>query len=291
MLFPLKCHGTYTIISYDKETGNVGGSGTSCVTGKGAQVSITYASAPNKGVVAAQSLINVTARDIAIQKIKNGENSSSIIDEFQSNTNIADEQYGIIISHETKGFTGSSCGDWAGDIQDSVNGFEFSFQGNILTSDMVGSQASAAFLESNANIFNNTHVNNKIRSRGCELAWRLFHAVQAGGENNQGDSRCEGRAGATSFIRVDLSNDPGVYFDDTPAGTSCFSTSFDKNIPSFMKGMLSFFKSPVNCDFDQRGYPAAYLSIEVGADGDTDPLLKLDKMFRSWAFMNNCVEN
>ena len=292
ILFPFKCQGTYTIISYDKETGNVGGSGTTCITGDGAQVSITYASAPNIGVVAAQSLINATARDIAIQKIKNGQDPSTIISEFQINANIADEQYGIINSKETKGFTGSSCMDWAGDIQGSINGFEYSFQGNILTSDMVGSQASAAFTQERTNIFHNdTLTNDKIKTRGCEMAWRLFNAVQAGGENNQGDSRCSGRAGATSFLRVDLSQDSGVFFTDTPGGTSCFSPSFDDNIPGFMKGMLSFFKSPTNCDFEQRGYSDAFLSIEVGADGDLDPLVELGERFRSWANLNDCWED
>lgn len=293
-LFPFKCLGTYTIVSYDTDTGNVGGTGTTCITEDGIQVSIVYASVPSKGVVAAQSAVNITARDIAIQKIKSGENSSVIIEEFQNNKAIDIEQYGIVTSHENKGYTGSSCSKWAGDIQGQVNGFEFSFQGNILTSNKVGSQASAAFIETKPNAFTNDafSFDDKINKRGCEMAWRLFHAVQAGEENGQGDSRCEGRAGTTSFLRVDLNNgeDTGVFYKDGPGATACLSQTLENNVPNFMKGMLSFYKSPIHCDFTQRGYPKAFLSIEIAADGDSDPLEKLDNQFRSWAKINNCDE-
>jgi len=280
-IFPLHCLGTYTIISYDTETGTVGGTGTTCLTNEGSQVSIVYSSLPNKGVVAAQSRLNVTARDIAIQRVKEGENSSEIIDEFQSNTNIDEEQYGILTSSDNKAFTGSACGEWAGNNQGDVNGFKFSFQGNILTSAKVGSQASAAFIETKSYDLRDDEfpTDNQLKKRGCELAWRLFHSVQEGAKNGQGDNRCKGRAGTTSFIRVDLNNeqDTGVFYEGEPAATACFSQN------SVFKS-----KSPFNCNFSQRGYPNAYLSIEVAADGNSDPLIKLDEQFRSWAKINSC---
>merc|ERR1711862_1077983 len=63
----------------------------------------------------------------------------------------------------------------------------------------------------------------RLKKRGCELAWRLFYSLQGGAKNGEGDARCTGRAGTTAFIRVDLNNaqDTGVYFKGKPGEKAC----------------------------------------------------------------------
>jgi len=280
----------HTIVSYDTKTGSVGGAGTTCLAIDGFQLSVAYASLPNKGVVVAQSALNVTSRDIAIQMIKKGATPSAIIQKFQYNMNIDDEQYGIVTSSESKAHTGSINTKWAGDTQGDVNGFKFSFQGNLLTSKKVQSQSYTSFID---NLDEKSASSDRLKKRGCELAWRLFYSLQGGAKNGEGDARCTGRAGTTAFIRVDLNNaqDTGVYFKGKPGEKACsLKKKKLKRKKKKKKKQKKKIKEPEFCDFKQRGYPNAFLSIEIAADGNSDPLKKLKKRFLSWAKKNNCVE-
>ena len=105
------------------------------------------------------------------------------------------------------------------------------------------------------------------------MAWRLFRAVQAGGMNGEGDKDCIGFgiAGNVSFMRIDLNDgqDTGVFFEGEP-GVNCGDYE------------------SIWCSFADRGYPNAYLSIEIPVDGNSDPLERLDAEFRDWAEENNC---
>jgi len=249
----------------------VGGSGASC-TEDGIQISISYASIPGMGVVTAQS--SATSRDIAIQKVYDGESPNFIINYFQTaNKEITLEQYGIITHDAKEYFTGVDSTLWAGAMVGDVNGFEYSFQGNSLTSARAGFQATSAFEDAN---FKGESAS--VIARGCEMAWRLFRAVQAGGMNGEGDNRCTGRAGTSAYIRVDLNDgiDAGVFYEGNPGETKCYLKS---------RGYDSSF-----CGFTQRA-PHAYLSIEIPTHGDVDPLLKLDELFKAWAETNNCYED
>jgi len=78
---------------------------------------------------------------------------------------------------------------WSGDLQGVDGALTYSIQGNILTSEAVLDQAEEGFL-----------------AEGCDLADRLMLALEAGGQNGEGDSRCtpDGIPSDSAFIHVDL---------------------------------------------------------------------------------------
>ena len=76
LLTAVPAHATYSIAAVDVATEQVGGAGTSCVTGP---VSLVYASVPGIGVVHAQALLNVTAKARATARLEEGWEPASII--------------------------------------------------------------------------------------------------------------------------------------------------------------------------------------------------------------------
>jgi uncharacterized Ntn-hydrolase superfamily protein len=192
---PARALATYSIVGVNTATREVGGAGTSCV-GSNISVYQIYGSAPDRGVVAAQAALNSRGRDAAVQQLTQGTAPAQIIQNITSSSfdpSSASRQYGIVdVQGRAAGHTGSTNGNFADDRQGMVGTFAYSTQGNILTGGAVLTQAAAAF-----------------EAGGCDLADRLMRALEAGAQNNQGDSRCTPRGIPSdgAFVQVDRPNE------------------------------------------------------------------------------------
>jgi MYXO-CTERM domain-containing protein len=202
---PLDAHATYSIAAVDTGSGEVGGSGTSCVGNF--SVSVIYGSVPGAGVVHAQAYYHEPGRDRAVELLADGLTPQEIIDDITSlgfDLQSSFRQYGVAtVDGATAGFTGSSTDPWTGHRTGSVDRFAYTAQGNILTSENVLLNAGMAF-----------------EGGGCDLADRLMLALEAGALNDEGDSRCtpDGIPSDGAFIRVDRPGEPGwldLRVDDT----------------------------------------------------------------------------
>lgn len=169
---------TYSIVGADTKTREVGGAGTSCLTGD--DVYVIYRGVPGHGVVHAQAYYSTDARDRAAELLGSGNSPVDVLDAItlpSFDKNMAIRQYGIVdVLGKSAGYTGTGTMPYAGDHQGSAGHFAYSVQGNILTSAKVLEQAGAAF-----------------EAGGCDLAERLMLALEAGAHSQQGDSRCTGK--------------------------------------------------------------------------------------------------
>ncbi|HET6337235.1 MAG TPA: DUF1028 domain-containing protein [Polyangiales bacterium] len=184
---------TYSIAATDGSTQQVGGAVTSCVGSL--DLASVYGSVPGLGVIHAQAQLDTRLRgkNRAVELIAQGVAPSDIIAMIAASSldsGFQSRQYGVVdIQGRADGFTGTAAQAYKNDQQARVGSFAYSVQGNILTSQKVLDQAAAGF-----------------EADGCDLADRLMAALEAGGENGEGDSRCTG-AGIPSdaaFIQVDL---------------------------------------------------------------------------------------
>ena len=181
---------TYSIVGVDRTTRHVGVSGTSCVAPS--SVFVIYGSAPGKGAVASQAAANQAGRNRAVQRLMMDVAPADIITELTSaafDPGAASRQYGVVdVTGRAAGHSGARNGDFADDRQGAAGDFNYSVQGNILTSAAVLTQAAAAF-----------------ERPACDLAERLMRALEAGGQNGQGDSRCTpfNAPGDSAFVAVD----------------------------------------------------------------------------------------
>lgn len=104
------------------------------------------------------------------------------------------------------GHTGANNGVYAADRQAGLGPFAYSVQGNILTGAAVLDQTETGF-----------------RAEGCDLAARLMRALEAGGANGQGDSRCTGSGipSDSAFIEVEREGEAaGSYLRLEVTGTA-----------------------------------------------------------------------
>jgi uncharacterized Ntn-hydrolase superfamily protein len=184
---------TYSIAATDGSTQQVGGAVTSCVGSL--DLASVYGSVPGRGVVHAQAQLDtrLVGKTRAIELIGQGADPRDIIAQITAMTldrSFESRQYGVVdIQGRAAGFTGARAQAYKHDQQARVGSFAYSVQGNILTSQRVLDQAAAGF-----------------EANGCDLADRLMAALEAGGRNGEGDSRCtgEGIPSDAAFISVDL---------------------------------------------------------------------------------------
>jgi uncharacterized Ntn-hydrolase superfamily protein len=182
---------TYSISAVDTATRQVGGAGTSCISGQ--SVYLIYGSAPGFGAVNSQARASTTGRDEAVRLLRLGVPPAEIVERITDpdfDFSAASRQYGIVdLQGRAAGHSGTRTSEFSDDIQGSFETFAFSIQGNILTGEAVLTQARTAFVEG-----------------GCDLAERLISALEGGAENNQGDSRCtpDGIPSDAAYIQVDL---------------------------------------------------------------------------------------
>jgi uncharacterized Ntn-hydrolase superfamily protein len=183
-------HATYSIVATDSASRQVGGSGTSCVGSL--SVRVIYGAVPGKGAVHAQAQLGGPGKSTAVTQIGMDVEPSAIIaaitaTSFDANAQV--RQYGIVdLMGRSAGFSGTQTQAFSDDVQGTFGTFTYSVQGNILTSAAVLTQAKAAF-----------------EAQGCDLADRLMRALEAGGQNGEGDTRCtvDGIPADSAFIEVD----------------------------------------------------------------------------------------
>jgi len=190
---PAEALATYSIAAVDTATEEIGGAGTSCVGGL--DVRIIYGAVPGVGVVHAQALLHPRGRDRAVALLSGSTTPADIITAIASSSFDRDfehRQYAVVdLTRPTAAFTGGRTGAWSGHRAVDDGRYRGAVAGNILTSGAVIDQAVAGFA-------------------GCDLAARLMHALEAGADNGEGDTRCTPRGvpSDSAFIRV-----------DTPSGT------------------------------------------------------------------------
>jgi uncharacterized Ntn-hydrolase superfamily protein len=195
-------HATYSIVAADTATGELGGSGTSCLGGS--DVYIIYGSVPGLGAIHTQATYSSSVHERAVELVRSGLAPRDVISALLDTSVDRDvelRQFGVVdVSGRSAGFTGKGDRPYAGDRQGSTGTFVYSTQGNILTSEAVLSQAALAF-----------------EASGCDLAERLLRALEAGAERGEGDSRCTASRGIPSdsaFVQVDRPNEPaGSYLE------------------------------------------------------------------------------
>lgn len=181
---------TYSIVGADTQSHEVGGAGTSCLTGD--DVYVIYRGVPGHGAVHAQAYYSLKARDLAAELLGSGATPIDVLDAVtlpSFDPNAAIRQYGVIdVSGKSAGFTGSGTMPYAADRQGQTSHFAYSVQGNILTSAKVLEQAAAAFEQG-----------------GCDLAERLMLALEAGARGGEGDSRCTGHGipSDSAFLQIE----------------------------------------------------------------------------------------
>ena len=207
-LLPNAALATYSIAATDSLTQEVGGAITSCVGSL--DVGIVYGSLPGVGVIHAQAQLDQRgrAKTRALELLEQGIAPSEIIAEITRrdfDQAFASRQYGIVdLSGRAAGFTGEQAQAYKNDQQGEIETFTYSVQGNILTSQAVLDQSTAAF-----------------REPACDLAERLMRALEAGAENGEGDSRCTtaGIPSDSAFIQVDRPGQGEPYLQLSIAGT------------------------------------------------------------------------
>ncbi|AUX45802.1 uncharacterized protein SOCE26_072980 [Sorangium cellulosum] len=204
-LWPAPAGATYSIVAADKASRQVGGAITSCVTpivphfpeGLG----IVYGASPGHGVIAAQAYLDAPrfrGKTRAIELLSMDTDPAHILAIITSkdiDPSPEVRQYAIVdLLGRAAGYTGAGADDYKEDRQGAVGSFVYSVQGNLLTSGRVLDQAAAAF-----------------EGDGCDLADRLMRALEAGGQNGEGDRRCTGPHGIPSdnaFLQVDREGEP-----------------------------------------------------------------------------------
>ena len=186
---------TYSIVATDAKSGQVGGSGTSCVGSL--DVAVILGAAPGIGAIHAQAQLNEAGRDRGVELLKEYKTPSDIIAEitssdFDFNFLINARQYAVVdLLGRASAFTGANNGKHASDVQGRKLNYTYSIQGNILTSRAVINQSEVAFVQDGL---------------ACDdLPERLMLALEAGGLNGEGDSRCTTTRGIpadSAFIKV-----------------------------------------------------------------------------------------
>ena len=184
---------TFSIVAVDKETGEIGAAGATCIKGiEQGIIKVISSIVPGKGGIISQAYVCIPNKNLqnATTKMKEGMSPSEIIDwliendDCQYGTELS-RQYGIVDFDDngnvrTAGFTGSEANDYKEDRQ----GVNYSIQGNILLNKSVIDKMEQNFLNTNGS-----------------LAEKLMAAMQ--GANFPGaDNRCldDGTSSTTGFL-------------------------------------------------------------------------------------------
>src|SRR5262245_18550052 len=119
-LAPRVANATYSIVATDTASGQVGGAGTSCLSG-GLSVYVIYGISPGKCVVAAQAAINQNGRNVAVQQLSQGVAPADIIRALTMSSfdpSFSSRQYGIVdLQGRAAGHTGTTNQNFADDRQ------------------------------------------------------------------------------------------------------------------------------------------------------------------------------
>lgn len=187
---PSLARATYSITALDRETGELGGAGASCVP---YAVDLIYGAVPGSGVLNSQAFFVEELKARALSLLGEGRSAAEVLAGVTDQNlypESAKTQWGIVdVSGGFASFTGPEAQAFAGDLgRVSADGrFVFTVQGNLLTSQKVLDQAARAF-----------------EASGCDLADRLISGLEAASAGGEGDRRCtpEGRPAKSAYLDV-----------------------------------------------------------------------------------------
>jgi len=197
---------TFSVVAYDPNTGEIGGAGTSCYNGNINFLNdiIRDGSGTLLGAIHTQAAYTSGNQNNARTRMLAGDTPAQIISYLDANdccsSNANSRQYGIVgISSggtiTTAGYTGSSNGNWAGNITgiDPNTGMHYAIQGNILDTSTGGGGQQDILDDMEA----------AFQAATGTLADKLMAALQ-GAKRVGGDNRCinSGNSGLASFVRV-----------------------------------------------------------------------------------------
>ncbi|NNF31566.1 MAG: DUF1028 domain-containing protein, partial [Flavobacteriaceae bacterium] len=192
---------TFSIVAYDKTTGQVGGAGCSCVSISGGidflSDLITDGTTNSDNIVGAihsQASYQEPNQINARNRMLAGDSPSQIINWLENNDccgGPGSRQYGVVgvDNPGAAGYTGSSNGNYANDIQIDNAFYTVSIQGNILDT------------SNGQDLLND--MRDAFNSSTGTLADKLLSAMQAA-KRVGGDNRCasRGNSGRTAFVQV-----------------------------------------------------------------------------------------
>jgi uncharacterized Ntn-hydrolase superfamily protein len=193
MLTAATASATYSIAASDSSRGQVGAAGASCVD---YEVIRIHGSVDGRAVIEAQAYFDDAALAEAVARLGEGASPAAVLDaitDVSEFPNAPRMQYGIVdVTGRSVGWTGRQALPFATHVAKTDGTFAYAVQGNVLTSGAVIERMQTAF-----------------GSGGCDLADKLVLALEAAGEEGEGDSRCtpEGRPANSAFVEV--SNEDG----------------------------------------------------------------------------------
>ncbi|HEX8150668.1 MAG TPA: DUF1028 domain-containing protein [Pyrinomonadaceae bacterium] len=185
---------TWSITAVDPRTKQVGIAGASCTDFVYGIAGV----APGKGVIAAQAMSNMEAKQLGMKLLSEGASPREVLAAITDpafDSDFAVQQYGIValgFEDSPATYTGA---DTPGRKED-LRGYGVSVQGNILTDERVLRNALAAFRKA-------------AKDSKTSLADRLLAALEAGTEGGGGDRRCGEQRARSAFVVVE---------SPTPAG-------------------------------------------------------------------------
>lgn len=189
-------YATWSIVAVDERTREVGIAAATCYPGSESIAGVV----PGRGVVTAQGLTSLHARDRAVEFLLEGASPAAILESITSSEVDRDwffkrwlRQFGVAsltgAQPLAQAYTGPLTLPWRGDLQSTG----VSVQGNVLRS--------ASVLKRSLSAFSSTPAQ-------CGLAVSLFVALEAGAKAG-GDRRCSAEQTALSaFLIVARPADP-----------------------------------------------------------------------------------
>ncbi|HYG81538.1 MAG TPA: DUF1028 domain-containing protein [Pyrinomonadaceae bacterium] len=192
---PVTARATWSIAAVDPRTKQVGIAGASCTDFVYGIAGV----APGKGVIVAQAMSNMRAKELGMKMLLEGASPQEVLAAITApefDPEFAVQQYGIValgFENRSATYTGSGVADWKGELR----GYGVSVQGNILTDARVLSDALVAFKRA-------------ARNKRLSLADRLMAALEAGTKSGGGDRRCGAQRARSAFVVVETAKPDGV---------------------------------------------------------------------------------
>jgi len=187
---------TFSILAVDTTTGASGAAVASCVPLD--VLRQVYGVVPGRGALVTQSYLLAGANADALGWLEAGGAPADVLAALLDpayDPDAALRQYSVLdLDGRAARYTGDEALPFAADRGGELDGIVYAIQGNLLTGDEVLAAAEAAFVD----------------PAHCDLAARLFAALEAGGADGLGDSRCtpHGVPAKSALLRVDPAGAP-----------------------------------------------------------------------------------
>jgi len=236
------------VLATDAATKQVGGAGASCVEVIGASLfNAAHVSVPGKSVLHAQGLVaaasvldkdwTLMAEDTlprtVLDTIATPEVDPGELADGAPFANYRLRQYGIAdLVGNTAGYTGEDLDplyevlgnqpSFQTDQQGRVGNYSYSAQGNVVSEQTVPILASTfeqGLLLGNTSDVTADDLVNDVAADDCDFVQRLWDAVMAVYENEEGDTRCPEHGAAVAFLHVEHENGDDLFHWKAKGGT------------------------------------------------------------------------